>query len=31
MFTIIWGEGKTVVPGENLSEQGRDPTELTHV
>ena len=28
----FWGEGKTGVPGENLSEQGREPTtNSTHI
>ena len=28
----FWGEGKTVVPGENLSEQRREPTTYsTHI
>ena len=28
----FWGEGKTGVPGENLLEQGREPTtNSTHI
>ena len=27
----FWGEGKTGVPEENLSEQSREPTNSTHL
>ena len=27
----FWGKGKTGVPGENLSEQRREPTKSTHL